>query len=81
MFNSMVATLWLPFNLFFIMAILGQLIGLAVNAILQNAGDDKNQNGLISQIVNKVTKSVSKKKLDASKEVDNLANSNSKKLF
>ena len=56
------------------MAIIGQLIGMALNTILQNAGDDNNNNGLINAIVSKVAKNIDKKKLDPSEEVEKVAN-------
>ena len=56
------------------MAIIGQLIGMALNTILQNAGDRDNNNGLINAIVSKVAKNIDKKKLDASDEVEKVAN-------
>lgn len=58
-----------------------QLIGMALGQVLQNAGDDANNNGMIQHVINKVAKSASKK-LDASKEIDKVASKdNSLKLF
>lgn len=58
-----------------------QLIGMALGQVLQNAGDSQNNNGMIQRVIDRVARSASKK-LNASKEVEKVAQKdNSLKLF
>lgn len=55
--------------------ILGQLVSMALGTVLQNAGDNQNQNGMIQNILHRVSNSVNKKLVE-SEEVEKIANKN-----
>lgn len=56
-------------------AILGQLVSMALGTVLQNVGDNQNQNGMIQTLLHRVSNSVNKK-LNADEEVEKIASKN-----